>query len=78
VDLAAASDCGRGPEGPVCRSVGYRCVRGGCAAHYRQGPSRTWSEADRRNVAAFQRAQGWSGPDADGFPGPETWRRLFP
>ena len=36
-----------------------------------------WSEADRRNVEAFQRAQGWRGGAADGLPGPETWRRLF-
>lgn len=27
-------------------------------------------------VAAFQRAQGWHGADADGRPGPETLRRL--
>ncbi|MCF2531760.1 peptidoglycan-binding protein [Yinghuangia soli] len=30
-----------------------------------------------RNVRDFQRAQGWSGTDADGYPGPETWRRLW-
>ncbi|WP_455753306.1 recombinase family protein [Streptomyces bobili] len=28
-------------------------------------------------VADFQRAQGWTGSDADGYPGPETWRQLF-
>ncbi|MEV5877924.1 peptidoglycan-binding protein [Streptomyces sp. NPDC052101] len=36
-----------------------------------------WGDADRRAVAAFQRAQGWRGGTADGYPGPETWRRLF-
>ncbi|QMV21383.1 hypothetical protein GQS52_05895 [Streptomyces sp. SCUT-3] len=69
---------GPGRHGDHVLLLGERLVHRGFAAHYRQGPSRTWSEADRRNVAAFQRAQGWSGPDADGFPGPETWRRLFP
>jgi peptidoglycan hydrolase-like protein with peptidoglycan-binding domain len=49
----------------------------GFGGHYRTGPSSIWSEADRRNVEAFQRAQGWSGRTADGHPGPETWRRLF-
>ncbi|SEG08668.1 hypothetical protein SAMN05216223_103173 [Actinacidiphila yanglinensis] len=58
-------------------ALGARLVAKGFGAHYRVGPGRIWSEADRRNVEAFQRAQGWSARDADGHPGPETWRRLF-
>ncbi|MEW1866190.1 peptidoglycan-binding protein [Streptomyces sp. NPDC088194] len=58
-------------------ALGTRLVAKGFGTHYRVGPSRTWSEADRRNVEAFQRALGWSRRDADGRPGPETWRRLF-
>jgi hypothetical protein len=58
-------------------ALGRRLVAKGFGTHYRTGPSRTWGEADRRNVEAFQRAQGWSGRKADGHPGPETWRRLF-
>lgn len=46
-------------------------------ARYVTGPGPEWTEADRRNVEAFQRAQGWRGGEADGYPGPETWRRLF-
>lgn len=57
--------------------LGRQLVKRGFGSHYRVGPSRTWGEADRRNVEAFQRAQGWRGDDADGLPGPETWRRLF-
>ncbi|MBT2400648.1 peptidoglycan-binding protein [Streptomyces sp. ISL-100] len=42
---------------------------------YQAGPRFTkWT---RENVKAFQTAQGWTGADADGYPGPETWRRLF-
>lgn len=42
---------------------------------YQAGPRFTkWT---RTNVQAFQHAQGWNGADADGYPGPETWRRLF-
>ncbi|MGW4205019.1 peptidoglycan-binding protein [Streptomyces sp. NPDC004726] len=42
---------------------------------YQEGPRYTkWT---RGNVQDFQRDQGWRGPDADGYPGPETWRRLF-
>jgi hypothetical protein len=56
-------------------ALGRRLVAKGFGAGYR--PSRNWHEADRRKVEAFQRAQGWSGRSADGYPGPETWRRLF-
>lgn len=58
-------------------ALGRQLVAKGFGKNYRVGPGRSWSEADRRNVEAFQRAQGWSGRDADGYPGPETWRRLF-
>ncbi|MFP3992186.1 peptidoglycan-binding protein [Streptomyces sp. E11-3] len=57
--------------------LGRQLVKKGFGKHYRQGPGPRWGEADRRNVEAFQRAQGWRGGAADGYPGPETWRRLF-
>ncbi|MEU1038638.1 peptidoglycan-binding protein [Streptomyces sp. NPDC005907] len=57
--------------------LGQQLVRKGFGAHYTKGPGPRWGEADRRNVEAFQRAQGWRGGAADGYPGPETWRRLF-
>ncbi|MEU7578743.1 peptidoglycan-binding protein [Streptomyces sp. NPDC041068] len=57
--------------------LGKQLVKKGYGKHYAQGPGPRWSESDRRNVESFQRAQGWRGADADGYPGPETWRRLF-
>ncbi|MFE5740361.1 peptidoglycan-binding protein [Streptomyces celluloflavus] len=57
--------------------LGKQLVKKGFGKHYSQGPGPKWSESDRRNVEAFQRSQGWSGADADGYPGPETWKRLF-
>ncbi|MFE7396978.1 peptidoglycan-binding protein [Streptomyces sp. NPDC057557] len=57
--------------------LGKQLVKKGYGKHYRSGPGPRWTEADRRNVEAFQRAQGWRGGAADGYPGPETWRRLF-
>ncbi|WP_306320372.1 MULTISPECIES: peptidoglycan-binding protein [unclassified Streptomyces] len=57
--------------------LGEQLVKKGFGKHYRKGPGPRWTEADRRNVEAFQRAQGWRGKAADGYPGPETWRRLF-
>lgn len=52
-------------------------MKRGYGRHYVSGPGPRWGEADRRNVEDFQRAQGWRGSAADGYPGPETWRRLF-
>lgn len=43
---------------------------------YKQGPGPTFTLADKRAVTWFQKKQGWSGPDADGVPGPTTWQRL--
>ncbi|UYQ62288.1 peptidoglycan-binding protein [Streptomyces peucetius] len=57
--------------------LGERLVERGYGKHYTQGPGPLWREADRLGVQAFQRAQGWRGAAADGYPGPETWRRLF-
>ncbi|MEV6401097.1 peptidoglycan-binding protein [Streptomyces sp. NPDC051907] len=57
--------------------LGRQLVKRGFGKHYASGPGSSWGEADRRNVEAFQRAQGWRGGDADGYPDPETWRRLF-
>ncbi|MFJ9611825.1 peptidoglycan-binding protein [Kitasatospora sp. NPDC101176] len=59
------------------RLLGEQLVRRGFGGSYRTGPGPDWSESDRPAVQAFRQAQGWTGPDADGSPGPETWRRLF-
>lgn len=36
-----------------------------------------WGPASNAATRRFQLAQGWTGSDADGIPGPETWRRLL-
>ncbi|MBL1080463.1 peptidoglycan-binding protein [Streptomyces actinomycinicus] len=57
--------------------LGVQLVKKGFGRFYALGPGPHWGEADRRAVEAFQRSQGWRGGAADGYPGPETWRRLF-
>ncbi len=57
--------------------LGQQLVKKGYGRFYTVGPGPRWTESDRRAVEAFQQAQKWSGSDADGYPGPETWRRLF-
>ncbi|MEV7026548.1 peptidoglycan-binding protein [Kitasatospora sp. NPDC093558] len=72
-----ADKFGPGADNDYVRQLGEQLVRKGYGAAYGVGPGPQWSESDRANVQAFQQAQGWSGADADGYPGPETWRRLF-
>ncbi|MEU8923552.1 peptidoglycan-binding protein [Kitasatospora sp. NPDC048545] len=59
------------------RLLGEQLVRKGFGAAYTTGPGPRWSESDRRAVQAFQLALGRRGAEADGYPGPDTWRRLF-
>ncbi|MFJ7997336.1 peptidoglycan-binding protein [Streptomyces sp. NPDC096310] len=66
-----------GATNPYVLQLGRQLVKRGFGRHYTTGPGTRWTEADRRNVEAFQRAQGWRGAEADGYPGPATWRRLF-
>ncbi|KUN36646.1 hypothetical protein AQJ30_20645 [Streptomyces longwoodensis] len=66
-----------GAQNAHVTQLGRRLVEKGFGTHYTTGPGPRWGEADRRNVETFQRAQGWRGGAADGYPGPETWRRLF-
>ncbi|WP_075029154.1 peptidoglycan-binding protein [Streptomyces mirabilis] len=68
---------GPGADNPHVTRLGEQLVKKGFGKYYTSGPGPRWGEADRRGVEAFQRAQGWRGGAADGFPGPETWRRLF-
>lgn len=66
-----------GQSNPYVALLGKQLTRKGFGKYYTEGPGPRWSESDRRNVEAFQRAQGWRGSAANGYPGPETWRRLF-
>ncbi|WP_327695157.1 peptidoglycan-binding protein [Streptomyces sp. NBC_00459] len=66
-----------GSSSPHVTQLGKQLVKKGFGRYYTTRPDSRWNEADRRAVQAFQRAQGWRGGAADGYPGPETWRRLF-
>ncbi|MFF7579142.1 peptidoglycan-binding protein [Streptomyces sp. NPDC008061] len=73
---------GRGAFGPGQSNgsillLGQQLVRRGFGKHYRVGPSKSWGEADRLNLADFQRSNKQLTGDADGYPGPLTWHILF-
>ncbi|MEU2626697.1 peptidoglycan-binding protein [Kitasatospora sp. NPDC007106] len=68
---------GPGRVNATVQLLGEQLVRKGFGGFYTVGPGPEWTEGDRRNVEAFQLAQGWTGTEADGYPGPHTWRLLF-
>jgi hypothetical protein len=57
--------------------LGKRLVAKGYGKHYTSGPGPRWTEADRLNVRDFQLAHKELKGDADGYPGPLTWKILF-
>jgi len=67
---------GSGAHNAYVTRLGQMLVARGGGRFYSEGPGPNWGEADRRATAAFQQAQGWSGSDADGIPGPDTWHLL--
>ncbi|PZT71586.1 peptidoglycan-binding protein LysM [Streptomyces sp. AC1-42T] len=72
---------GAGAFGPGANNahvtrLGTMLIARGGKRFYSVGAGPRWSDADRKATAAFQRAQGWSGADADGIPGPTTWDLL--
>ncbi len=64
-----------GRRSALITELGKALVRAGYKG-YKQGPGPTFTVADKKAVKWFQQKQGWSGADADGVPGPETWKRL--
>jgi len=57
--------------------LGKQLVKRGFGDHYKVGPGKSWGEADRLNVRDFQKSRKELRGDADGTPGPLTWRLLF-
>ncbi len=64
-----------GRNSAVITAMGKRLVAEGCG-RYAVGPGPSWSEADRKSYAAWQRKLGYTGADADGIPGKSSWDRL--
>lgn len=65
-----------GSNHPAVTVLGERLVAHGWTG-YKSGPGVPMSSTDQEGVEWFQKKQGWSGSDADGIPGPETWKRLM-
>lgn len=63
------------PRDSRIRRMGTRLVQEKCSA-YRVGPSDQWTETDRKSYAKWQRKCGFSGADANGWPGKTSWDKL--
>lgn len=63
------------PKSPVVHAMGRRLVEENCSA-YREAPGPQWTQADRDSFAKWQRKLGYRGTDADGIPGPASWKAL--
>ncbi|MET9529670.1 peptidoglycan-binding protein [Streptomyces sp. NPDC006649] len=63
------------PHSTIVAAMGGRLVAEGCSA-YTDGPDPQWSEADRASYAKWQQKLGYTGADADGWPGATSWNAL--
>ena len=65
-----------GKEANAHRALQRRLKEKGHDPGYGDWPTRYYGDGTKGAMSAFQRAQGWSGSDADGMPGPGTLDRL--
>lgn len=63
------------PRSPVITAMGERLVDEGCG-EYSEGPGQQWTESDRKSYECWQKKLGYSGDDADGWPGKVSWDQL--
>lgn len=63
------------PNSPIVTAMGKRLVAVGCG-RYKSGPGPQWTDVDKASYAAWQRKQGYTGDEADGWPGKASWDAL--
>lgn len=71
-----AAKFGPGANNEYVTRLGQMLVKRGAQRFYVVGPGPKWGTADKNATRAFQQAQGWTGTDANGIPGPTTWKLL--
>lgn len=63
------------PNSPIVTAMGKRLVAEGCGM-YKGGPGPQWTEADRASYRKYQLKLGFTGDDANGWPGRTSWDKL--
>lgn len=66
-----------GAKSQYVTMLGKQLVKKGYGKFYKQGPGPQWTAVDRAAVRAFQLDHKELKGDADGYPGPLTWKMLF-
>lgn len=65
------------PTSPIVAAMGARLVEEDCSA-YPDGekPDQKWDDADLKSYKLWQEKLGYTGDDADGWPGESSWNKL--
>lgn len=63
------------PKSSLITRMGKRLVANGCSA-YKSGPGPQWTNADKASYAKWQKKLGYTGTDANGWPGVTSWNKL--
>ncbi|THC97665.1 hypothetical protein EYZ11_002828 [Aspergillus tanneri] len=63
------------PTSPIITAMGKRLVAEGCNK-YSIGPGPKWTGADQASYKCWQEKLGYTGVDADGWPGDKSWNEL--
>lgn len=63
------------PNSPIVTAMGERLVTEECD-RYSDGRGPQWTDADRESYQEWQRKLGFSGDEADGWPGATSWEQL--
>lgn len=67
---------GPGQNNAYVTQLGTMLIERGASPFYSEGAGPAWSDVDGAAMAAFQSAQGWTGADANGIPGAQSWDML--
>ncbi|MGW1077812.1 peptidoglycan-binding protein [Streptomyces sp. NPDC002537] len=67
---------GPGRSNEYITRLGRLLIERGGGRFYQRGAGPSWGMADLDATRAFQLAQGWTGGETDGIPGPRTWDYL--
>ncbi|QFG07929.1 endolysin [Streptomyces phage Intolerant] len=63
------------PKSSIVTRMGKRLVAEKCSA-YKSGPGPQWTTVDKASYQKWQKKLGYTGSDADGWPGKTSWDKL--
>jgi hypothetical protein len=64
------------PNNPLIGLMSTRLIEEDCSAFGPHGGQTQWTDEHRESYAMWQRKLGFTGADADGWPGKQSWDKL--